>query len=128
MARPQEFTVQQVIDAIPGTGGIQALVAKKLQCDRATVCRYAQRYVTVREALAQEDEGLTDLAEAKAVKLIEAEHWPAIQHRLATKGKRRGYSERQEVDVTSGGKSITDLVKELATLERRTGAGSPAGS
>lgn len=111
MSRPQEFTAQQVIDAISGTGGIQALVAKKLQCDRATVCRYVQRYVTVRQALEQEDEALTDLAETKAVKLINAEYWPAIQHRLSTKGKRRGYTERTEVTGAEG-EALTVIIRQ----------------
>lgn len=79
------------------------LVAKKLGCDRVTVWRYAQRYSTVREALDQADETVTDLAEARAVKLINADYWPAIQHRLNTKGKRRGYTERREVTGPDGG-------------------------
>lgn len=34
----------------------------------------------------------------------------------------------QGVDVTSGGKSFTDMVKELAALEQHGSAGSPANS
>lgn len=99
----QIFTAQQVIDAIPGTGGIMELVAKNLGCDRATVWRYSKRYATVQQALVQADESVTDLAEAKAIKLINAEHWPAIMHRLSTKGKGRGYTERHEVTGAEGG-------------------------
>ena len=92
--------MQQVLDAIPGTGGIKALVAKKLKCGRATVGRYAQRYVTIQRALDDEDESLTDLAEAKAAKLIDVEYWPAIRFRLETKGRGRGYVQKTETEIT----------------------------
>ncbi len=59
--------------------------------------------MSIRDALTQADESVTDLAEAKAIKLINAEYWPAIVHRLSTKGKRRGYVERQEVTGAEGG-------------------------
>ncbi len=103
MGRAERYTVQQVINAIPGTGGIMELVAQKLGCDRVTVWRYAQRYVSIRDALTQADESVTDLAEAKAIKLINAEYWPAIVHRLSTKGKNRGYTERHEHTGAEGG-------------------------
>jgi len=99
----QKFTAKQVADACEGTAGIMAQVAQKLGCDRSTVWRYAQRYKTVRDALFQADEAVTDLAEVKAIKLINAEHWPAIKHRLDTKGKDRGYAERTEITGAEGG-------------------------
>ena len=103
MARNQEYTAKEIIDACEGTAGIMALVAQKLGCDRSTVWRYAQRYVTVRDALRQADEAATDMAEAVAIKLIKAEYWPAIKHRLDTKGKDRGYAERTEITGAEGG-------------------------
>ena len=85
----QQYTVAQVIDAVKDSGGNMSIVAKRLGCDRSTVMRYANRYVTIREALQQADEAVTDLAESKAIKLINEEYWPAIMHRLNTKGKAR---------------------------------------
>jgi hypothetical protein len=103
MTRKQEFTAKEVCDACEGTGGIMTLVATKLGCDRTTIWRYAKRYPTVRQALRQADEAMTDVAEAKAGKLIKAEYWPAIKYRLQTKGKDRGYIERTEVTGADGG-------------------------
>ena len=97
MGRKQRYTTKEICDACEGTGGIKALVAQKLGCDRATVWRYAQRYKTVQRALEQADETLTDVAEAKTIQLIHSGYWPAIKYRLDTKGKDRGYTERQEV-------------------------------
>ncbi len=99
----QKFTVQQMIEAIEGTGGIPAVVARKLGCSRETVGRYARRYPTVKSALIDADESITDLAEAKALALINSEYWPAIRYRLSTKGKDRGYTERHELTGAEGG-------------------------
>ena len=119
MTRKQEFTAKQVCDACEGTGGIMALVARKLGCDRVTVWRYAQRYKTVRDALKQADEALTDTAEEKAGELINAKYWPAIRYRLMTKGKDRGYVERQELTGADGGDlSVTVTHKFEAALNK----------
>jgi hypothetical protein len=110
----KKFTAQDIINACPGTGGIKALIAKKLGCDRITVARYAKRYPTVQYALEQADEEITDLAESKAVVLINAEYWPAIKHRLDTKGKERGFTERRELTGRDGGAiELMDRTDEL---------------
>ena len=99
----QKFTVTEFLEAIKGTGGIKSVVAKKLGCDWITVHRYAARYPTIQAALDAEDESITDLAEAKALALINSEYWPAIKYRLETKGKGRGYTTRQEITGADGG-------------------------
>lgn len=101
MARPK-FTVSEFIEAIKGTGGIKSVVAKKLGCDWSTVNNYAKRHPTIQAALIAEDESVTDLAEAKALALINSEYWPAIKYRLETKGKGRGYTTRQEITGADG--------------------------
>ena len=128
MARSQKFTAQEVLDAIPGTGGIKALVAKNLQCDRATVGRYAQRYVTIQKALKDEDEGLTDLAEAKAVKLINAEYWPAIRFRLETKGKKRGYVQKQEIKHSGEQEVTVNIICHEGNIQHQSSSSAPEAS
>ena len=102
MATPK-FTVAEFIEAIKGTGGIKSVVAKKLGCDWTTVHNYAKRHPSIQAALDAEDESITDLAEAKALALINSEYWPAIKYRLETKGKGRGYTTRQEITGADGG-------------------------
>ena len=112
----QKYTVQEVIEACRDSAGIKAVVAQKLGCDRATVCRYAKRYKTVNDALEQADEAATDLAEAIALKRIQAEYWPAVRYRLSTKGRKRGYVERQEVtgaeDAPPVGITLIEVIKD----------------
>ena len=79
-----------------------AVVARRLDCDRSTVGRYAKRYVTIQEALSQADEELTDIAEMQHAQLMKAGYWPAIRLRLKTKGKDRGWVERKELTGAEG--------------------------
>jgi len=117
MARPERFTVKQVCEACEGTGGILALVAKKLVCDRVTVWRYAKRYASVRQALEQADEAMTDMAEGKSLTLIQEGIWPAIRYRLSTKGKRRGYTEARGLDITTKGEKVETNIIILPAKE-----------
>jgi hypothetical protein len=103
MARKEKYTVEEVIAACADTGGVLTYVAARLGADRMTVAHYAKKYKTVRDALKQADEAITDLAETQHRKLIGAGYWPAIEYRLKTKGKARGYVERQEVTGSDGG-------------------------
>lgn len=103
MGRKQQYTVDEVIEAIQGSGGVKVIVAQRLKCTRQTVSRYAERYVTVQRALEDADDAITDAAELKAIALIDAGYWPAIKYRLETKGKERGYTTRQEHSGPGGG-------------------------
>lgn len=96
MSKINRYTAAEVCEACEGTGGVKAEVARKLGCSRQTVCRYARRYVTVREALHQADEALTDRAEVCSARKIDDGYWPAIRYRLETKGRDRGYVQRIE--------------------------------
>lgn len=115
MGRKRKHTIEEVVEACKGTGGIIVLVAKKLGCNRSTVARYAKKYKTIAAALEQADEGATDLAEAKSLQLINAGYWPAIRYRLGTKGKKRGYTEKQEIEHTGkdGGPVIVFAVSGI---------------
>lgn len=74
-------------------------VALNLGCTRGTIENYRDRYVAVRKALYQADETVTDNAEIQHRSLIDRGYWPAIEYRLRTKGKKRGYVERVEQQI-----------------------------
>jgi len=104
--RPLKFTREQYLDAIVDSGGLKSVVADKLGCDVNTVTAAMNRWATVARAMYDEDERTTDLAEIAAKKAIVKGYWPAIKWRLATKGKNRGYTTEQSIDVKSGGKPL----------------------
>ncbi len=97
------YTAQQFLEAIPGTGGIVTAIAKKVGCDWSTAKKYIGAHPTVQAAYNDECESVLDLAEAKTIQLIQAGDAQMIRYYLSTKGKRRGYVERQELAGADGG-------------------------
>lgn len=91
------YSQQNVIDALRAAKGIKAAAAQALGCTRQTITNYIDRYPTVKEAYLDACETTLDLAESKLIVLVEKEAWPAIRFLLITKGKDRGYVERQEI-------------------------------
>ena len=102
MSKAEKFPLEQVLTAVKDSGGIQAVVAQRLKCSRNTVSRYAREYATVRQALDDESETVLDLAESKLVASIKDGDLSAVKYILSTKGKGRGYTERQEVTGADG--------------------------
>lgn len=96
MAKKEKFTAQQIIDAIRETKGMVYLAAERLGCDAKTIYNYRDRYASVRAEMEQQDGKVDDVAEMKLYQAIMAgESW-AVQFRLRTKAKRRGYTEQHE--------------------------------
>ena len=102
MAGKPTYTAEQVITAIRKTRGLVTLTATVLDCTPDTVRNYAKRYATVAEALKEERERMTDIAESALYqKIKDGEGW-AVCFYLKTQGKDRGYVERQEVTGKDG--------------------------
>lgn len=98
-----KFTTQQVIAAIRETKGLVTRAAARLGCDPKTIRSYAARYPTVAEALREEREGMTDVAELALYNaILKGEPW-AVSLYLKTQGKQRGYVERVETTGKDGG-------------------------
>jgi hypothetical protein len=101
MARNEEFDRSEIINAIWTAQGKVSVAAKRLGCDPSTIFAYANRYSTVQDAIngarRSWDEQLLDVAEIKLYEqVIDGRAW-AVKYALATKGKDRGYVERQEI-------------------------------
>jgi hypothetical protein len=96
---PERFTAQQVADALHAVRGMTTLAARHLGCDPKTIQRYVRTYTSVADALRDEREAVTDIAELALYKAIqEGEPW-AVQFYLKTQGRARGYVERQQIDA-----------------------------
>ncbi len=102
--------------AAEGSGGIQAVISKKLNVDRAAVSRYIVKNPDMKEFLEKEREKIIDLAENKLFKAADnGEKW-AIERILKTIGRSRGYSEHLEIDQKTEvavSKSARELYNEL---------------
>ena len=103
-----KYTAEQFIKAIPGTGGIISAIARKVDCEWNTAKAYIDKYPTIKQAYDNECQTILDMAETGLYKAIrEGKDW-AIKYILSTKGKSRGYVERQEVTGANGGALIVD--------------------
>lgn len=97
MGDRQHYSAEQIIDALKATKGMIYLAADRLGCSHNTIYNYAKRYASVKAELEKQDGVVNDTAELKLFQAIHnGEPW-AIKYRLSTKGKDRGYVERQEI-------------------------------
>lgn len=103
MTSRQRYTQKQIIDALRETKGMVYLAAKRLGCEAQTVYNYRDRYPAVRAEMEQQDGEVDDAAEMVLYRAIMAgESW-AVQFRLRTKGRKRGYGDAVELTGKDGG-------------------------
>jgi len=100
MALPKKLTKKKIMAAMENTGGVLLTISKRLDVSYPWLYEYVHRPANqdIMDALAREKEKIIDLAETKLFKQINQEKDWAIKFLLSTKGKDRGYVERQEVD------------------------------
>ena len=100
------YTTQDFIAKIPGSGGIIAVIAKRVGCTWTTAKKYCTQYATVRQAYEDESEAVADLAESTVLKAIQGGDIPSAKWWLS-RIRRDKFATRQETDVTSDGKGLT---------------------
>lgn len=117
----KNFTKEQVKKAIAGSGGIISTIATRLRCDWHTADAYIEKH-DLQQELSNESESILDMTEGMLIQNIQDGDPASIFFMLKTKGKKRGYVERQEiaadVKVTQ---EMTDEERNarIAELERK---------
>lgn len=96
----RDFSVKEIEAAIKDSGGIMSTIAERLRCDWHTADKYIKADKSLIEAYTAETESVIDLAESKLIENIGDNDNTAIIFYLKTKGKKRGYVERSEVETT----------------------------
>jgi len=97
---------KKIIEVLEKTGGLLKPAATKLGITRQTIYEWIEREPELKEALATIRESMVDMSEGALYKQISEGNTAAILFLLKTQGKHRGYIERSESDITSGGKTI----------------------
>jgi transposase-like protein len=128
----EKYEPDVMIEALQRTGGVIAAAARLIGCSRNTVMRYIEQYDEVREVYDQENEVNLDDAESTLIDYVrgtatwdlegrplqkpidEKTRLDALKFYLRTKGRQRGYGDRQDIDVTSGGKPLVAAWPEKA--------------
>ena len=96
MAKTEQFTAQQVADALTQAKGFVSVAARNLGCADRTVRNYMERYAVCKQAVIDARESMIDIAEGRLYQNINSGDNTAIIFFLKTQAKHRGYVERYE--------------------------------
>lgn len=105
------YTENDVLSAIPDSFGIMSRIAANLGCTWGTANKYVNMYPAALALIADEQERVKDLCETKVIKSINLDDIQTAKWYLMTKGKDRGYTERQELTGPNGGPVQLDVNK-----------------
>ncbi len=121
----QQYTSEQIIEALREKKGLVYLAADKLGCDPTTIYRRAGHVASVAQAIKDARGKLVDVAEERLWSAVEDREPWAISMVLKTLGKDRGYVERQEIT----GKDGQDIGIKVRAIDYRVAiAAIAAGS
>lgn len=110
MSKKREQTARRIILALGEAKGLLTLAARKAGVSYKTIWRYTQDFPSVKQAVEEAKESITDFAEGKLFEKISKGDTACIIFYLKTKGKIRGYIERQEVTGADGGPQVYKLI------------------
>lgn len=111
MGRPKLiFTESQVLEAIKGSAGIISTVSRKLGCGWERAREAIGQTDSTKEEYANECEIILDMAESKLFEAVNNGDTQMIKYILSTKGRKRGYNEKLELEH-SGNVTIVDDIK-----------------
>jgi transposase len=105
----KNYSEKLVLEAIKGTGGIVSQVAKRLGCDWSIAKKYINKWEKTKKAYDDEREAILDLAESAVYKAIKEGNTQDAKWVLATIGKKRGFSEKHEVEHSGAVQIIDDV-------------------
>jgi len=108
--RAKGYSLQTMMDAIDGSGGITLTVAQRLQCDWMTARKYINKWETTKAAFEAEREKVLDVAESVVNRNIQLAYRMQNETQqpvdsgdakwvLSRLGKSRGYADKQEIDL-----------------------------
>ena len=108
----ERIPTDRIIQALRETNGLVSLAAKRVPCSITTINVRRKRVQAVEQVIQECRGELVDLGELALRKaVLSGEPW-AVGLVLKTLGKERGYSERHETDITSGGKPLQPPVSD----------------
>ncbi|RPI49121.1 MAG: hypothetical protein EHM49_10440 [Deltaproteobacteria bacterium] len=94
-----EFTEERLLEAVAESHGIFQNIANKLGCDRKTVERALKKYPKFKQLVDDASESALDHTESKLFEKIDEGNVLAIFFHLHCKGKKRGWIEKQTLEL-----------------------------
>ena len=91
---------EEMLDALERSLGIVSTAAKMVDIARGTHYNWLKEDADYKKAVESISDSVLDFAESHLYKLVKEGNPAATIFFLKTKGKKRGYIERQEIEVT----------------------------
>jgi hypothetical protein len=98
---------EAMLKALEESLGVVTMAAKKIGIDRRTHYLWMNTDEDYKAAVEDLQDVVLDFAESRLHKLVEKGDTASTIFLLKTKGKRRGYIERTDHDLTTGGQPIS---------------------
>ena len=120
-SKKREHTAERIITAINETKGFLTTAAPKAGVSYRTIKRYVHDFPSVKQAMEEAHESITDFAESKLFKAIEEGNLTAIIFYLKTQAKDRGYTERAELKAEvehKGEVKVINIKERIKKYER----------
>lgn len=102
---------KNLLDALEKSLGVITTACKKVDCHRSTFYEYYNSDENFRNEVDNISEMATDFVESQLYKRIQEGDTTSIIFFLKTKGKKRGYSEKIEIESTNLNFGIEDIKK-----------------
>jgi hypothetical protein len=111
MAKTDQYTAQQMIDALIEAKGMVTIAARKVPCTYRTMKRYIDKYPSVAQAQKEQREQMGDAVElALYDEAVNKRNTAALIFLAKTQFKDRGYVERQEIANPDGSNLTWEVV------------------
>jgi hypothetical protein len=118
MGAPKKYKKLDILQAIKGSGSIVSTIAKRLDCTWDTAKTYINSWPETIKAMKDEEETVLDMAESAVFKSIQDGNTQDAKWLLSTKGKRRGFSDKQELEISGpGGTPLTPAKIEIVLVK-----------
>lgn len=111
------ITVDQIEAALRNQGGFLSYAAEELNCSQANISQRIKRSERLRKTLREIEESYLDLAESKLLNKVNMEDLGAICFYLKCKGKRRGYIEKQAIELSGDEKAPVRIERVIVGKE-----------
>lgn len=102
----QAYNKNQLLEALKKSLGVVSAACQMCNVERSTFYNYMERDPEFKKQVEDLENYCMDFVETQFLKNIQQGNTAEILFYLKTKGRKRGYSERTEIDMTSKGESI----------------------
>jgi len=113
MNKSRHIKKEALLNALEQALGVVTVACKKADIPRSTYYKWLKDDEEFRNQVKEIENVALDFAESQLHKQISDNSTAATIFYLKTKGKTRGYTERSELDITSGDKPLTELKIEV---------------